>query len=216
MVKSQDKSNLKKIKAKTSSDVKKSKAHKKGGRNLLPPEKIRSYRVTGLRFNREEMLALELLKDKTGFSIAEIFRSLLLKQPIKVPVLKLFPLDVLEVLRDLRRATGLLQVIAWKEMEITVEEKSYLFDTEIGLVRTIEQAELYVTQGLRKADSIEKIETLASSGESLIVGLSNVAIQDGKLNKKQFAELNELKRIILEIVAETQRIGNYTIISTEV
>ncbi|MDQ1090456.1 hypothetical protein [Siphonobacter sp. SORGH_AS_1065] len=187
----------------------------KGGRKLLPPDEIRSYRVTDIRFNRKEIRLLEKLKEKSGLSTADIFRTLLLKQPIRVPVPKLFPQEVLEVLRDLRRSTGLLQVMAWKEKEITSEEKSYLFDAEIGLVRTIEQTEIYVTQGLRKADNIQNLEALVRTGESLIIGLSQVAIQEGKLGKKESAELDELKRIFQEMISETQVIGNYNKIEPE-
>jgi hypothetical protein len=161
------------------------KAKSKGGR---PPKKtcqLRSYKHTLFLSEPEEKL-LKQMVEKTGKSAAELFRHGLFNKGLRIPKSRIAPAELMELLTDFKKKSGLIQLLAHKEKDFSAAEKEVLIGSSNSMRKAIERLERSVFLSLEKADELEQLRQL--------LGMMEEVKEDFRLNKHQTG-IGDVKKI---------------------
>jgi hypothetical protein len=174
------------------------KAKSKGGR---PPKKtcqVRSYKHTLFLSDLEEKLLRQMVEN-TGKSAAELFRHGLFNKGLRIPKARIAPAELMDLLTDFKKKSGLIQLLAHKEKEFLAAEKEVLIGSSNSMRKAIERLERSVFLSLEKSDELEQLQQLLGMMEDLKEDIKSKEHQAGILDLKKFENILNKAKMLLKV-----------------
>lgn len=130
----------------------------KGGR---PPKSAKEKRENKheVYLSEKEEDHLKKLIEASGKSTADLFRHALFERGIRIARARAVPTELLEMLTDFKRKSGLIQLLAHRERDFTAHEKAVLVGSSSSLRTAVERLQRHVFA------SLEQVEEFATLGE---------------------------------------------------
>jgi hypothetical protein len=174
------------------------KAKSKGGH---PPKKtcqVRSYKHTLFLSDLEEKLLRQMVEN-TGKSAAELFRHGLFNKGLRIPKARIAPAELMDLLTDFKKKSGLIQLLAHKEKEFLAAEKEVLIGSSNSMRKAIERLERSVFLSLEKSDELEQLQQLLGMMEDLKEYIKSKEHQAGILDLKKFENILNKAKMLLKV-----------------
>ncbi|MFC5534736.1 hypothetical protein ACFPQ1_10565 [Rhodocytophaga aerolata] len=162
-------------------------AKPKGGR---PPKKVSQVRNSKytIFLSEPEDKKLRQMQEKTGKSPADLFRHGLFDKGIRIPKARLAPSQLMELLTDFKKKSGLIQLLAHREKDFSAIEKDLLMGSHLSLRKSIERLERSVFLSLEKADGLEELQQVLH----LIEQVKDEFKESNKMSEQHLRQLDEL------------------------
>jgi hypothetical protein len=174
------------------------KVKSKGGR---PPKKtcqVRSYKHTLFLSDPEEKLLRQMVEN-TGKSAAELFRHGLFNKGLRIPKARIAPAELMELLIDFKKKSGLIQLLAHKEKDFSEAEKEVLIGSSTSMRKAIERLERSVFLSLEKADELEQLRQLLYMIEAVKEDIKLKKHQAGIQEVKQIEKIVDKAKMLLKL-----------------
>lgn len=162
-------------------------AKPKGGRPPKKVSQVRSSKYT-IFLSEAEDSRLRKMQEKTGKSPADLFRHGLFDKGLRIPKARIAPPQLLELLTDFKKKSGLIQLLAHRDKDFSAIEKDLLIGSHHSFRKVIERLERSVFLSLEKADGLEELQQVLL----LIEQIRDEFKQSNKITAQHLRQLDEL------------------------
>jgi hypothetical protein len=146
----------------------------------------------------EEKLLRQMVEN-TGKSAAELFRHGLFNKGLRIPKARIAPAELMDLLTDFKKKSGLIQLLAHKEKEFLAAEKEVLIGSSNSMRKAIERLERSVFLSLEKSDELEQLQQLLGMMEDLKEDIKSKEHQAGILDLKKFESILNKAKMLLKV-----------------
>jgi hypothetical protein len=162
-------------------------AKPKGGRPPKKDSQVRTSKYT-IFLSEPEDKKLRQMQEKTGKSPADLFRHGLFDKGLRIPKARLAPSQLMEILTDFKKKSGLIQLLAHREKDFSMIEKELLMGSHDSFRKAIERLERSVFLSLEKADGLEELQQVLL----LIEQIRDEFRERSKMPAQHLRQLDEL------------------------
>jgi len=170
-------------------------AKPKGGRPPKKDSQVRNNKYT-IFLSQQEDKKLQQMQEKTGKSPADLFRHGLFGKGLRIPKARIAPPQLMELLTDFKKKSGLIQLLAHRDKDFSEVEKDILIGSHHSLRMAIERLERSVFVSLEKADRLEELQQVLH----LIEQMRDEFKQSNKMPVQYLKQLNELLGKIKQLI----------------
>ncbi|QHT65379.1 hypothetical protein GXP67_01145 [Rhodocytophaga rosea] len=162
-------------------------AKPKGGRPPKKVSQVRSSKYT-IFLSEAEDKKLRQMQEKTGKSPADLFRYGLFDQGLRIPKARIAPPQLMELLTDFKKKSGLIQLLVHRDKDFSSVEKDLLIGSHRSLRQAIERLERSVFLSLEKTDGLQELQQVLLQIEQM----RDEFRESNKMPAQHLRQLNEL------------------------